>query len=573
MGAASASAWASNFYFAISDMDYFSPDTETNLFLHTWSLGVEEQFYLVWPLLLVLALGAWTGAKRPPDPGRLKIVMLIVFGISFAACVWWTQSEPHMAFYMMPARAWQFALGALSFLYFGAATAAPRDGRPSHNGVTGNWRHVARVQTTGWIGLTMILLSALVLNARVPYPGVWALLPSIGTAVVLAAGARWPYAGVGRLLSLRPMQAIGRVSYTWYLWHWPVLLLGATVLDVDNGVIRCALVMLSFVLAELSYRLLETPIRRSARLLARPRLAVLAALALMIVANVMAVRWRNAALSRLAQPEQMRYMKVHYDAPVIYNMGCDDWYEGAVVHICAFGQVTAQHTAVVIGDSIGVQWFPAYEELFNKPGWRLLVITKGSCPMVDEPIFYARIGREYTECAEWRRKALQQVAELKPDIVILGSTFTYDFTQQQWMGGTTRVLRSIAATAGHIFIMRSTPVLPFDGPSCLAPRSWLYKAISSKSKCTAIAHDARSDNVYEALKSAASSLENASVVDMTDAVCPQDQCRAERDGVIVFRDSQHLTLTFAKSLAPVLAERLKIGEGLEPSKGSLHSGP
>jgi hypothetical protein len=283
---------------------------------------------------------------------------------------------------------------------------------------------------------------------------------------------------------------------------------------------------------------------------------MLCALALMVVANVLAIRWHNAAMDRMAQPEQMRYQAVRYEAPIIYGMGCDDWYQSADVHACAFGQENARHTAVAIGDSVALQWFPAFSDLFNKPGWRLLVFTKSSCPMVDEALFYARIGREYTECTKWRREALRQVAVLKPDIVILGSTFTYDFTQNQWIDGTDRVLKTINEAAGHVFIMRSTPVLPFDGPSCLAPRSELYKAISSKSECVAAAHDLRSDNVYEWLNTAASRFKNVSLVDMISAVCPNGQCRAELNGNIVFRDSQHLTVTFVKSLSDELRARM-----------------
>ncbi|HET6725390.1 MAG TPA: acyltransferase family protein [Gammaproteobacteria bacterium] len=551
--ARSAAAWLSNFHFAFAKLAYFSPGAKSNLFLHTWSLGVEEQFYLVWPLFLVFVLGAWEGAKRLRHLRWLKWAMAAIFALSLVVCVFWTHHAPRLGFYMMPSRAWQFALGALVFLFFGSpATTAARGDQTAKSAV-----RTALYRVAGVLGLALIVASALLLNGNMPYPGLWALLPAVGTAAVLAAGAASPRAGIGKLLSLRPMQAVGHVSYSWYLWHWPVLLLGASLVNEANPWIRLALVTLSFILATASYRFVETPIRCSARIIARPRLAVSSSLVLMAVAVILAVQWNGAAMNQLTQPAQLKYLQAANDAPVIYHMGCDDWYHSAEVHVCGFGDRNAGHTAVAMGDSVALQWFPAILEAFNKPGWRLLVLTKSSCPMVDVPLYYERIHRIYANCAKWRRSALKVVAGLKPDVIILGSTFTYDFTRKQWIGGTTRVLQAISSAAEHIYILRSTPLLPFNGPACLAPRSWLYMALSPKSACVAPAASARSDVVYRALQMAADNFMNVSVVDMNDAVCPDGECRAERNGMVVFRDERHLSATFARSLATALEVHLQ----------------
>lgn len=213
-----------------------------------------------------------------------------------------------------------------------------------------------------------------------------------------------------------------------------------------------------------------------------------------------------------------------------------------------------------MGDSIAMQWFPGFSETFGKLGWRLLVYDKSAGPMVDEPIFYAAIGREYTECALWRKDVLTQVAELKPDIVILGSALNYDFSRRQWIDGTTRVLQSISDQNTHIYIMRPTPILPFDGPSCLAPRSALYEALVSEHRCMASAHTTRGDEVYEWLLASARKFPNAELIDMTDVVCPGDACRAERNGIIVFRDTEHLSAEFAKMTGSALTSRLHLDQ-------------
>lgn len=557
IAAAASAAWLSNFHFAFSDLGYFSSGAETNLFLHTWSLGVEEQFYLVWPALLMLAMGQRMAASN--DARRLQTAMLLVLGASLLACVYLTPRSPLVAFYLMPTRAWQFALGALVFLWLGGLETregANSGADPAKTAPSGDSARPSLRRWVGWLGVALIVAAAAGFDTHMPYPGFRAVIPSMGAALVLIAGARPHAGGIGAVLSLRPMQAIGRVSYGWYLWHWPVFLLGAEISGLHSWMHRLGWGSVSFVLASISYRIVETPIRHSSWMKASPRAVLLGAVSLMICANMLAIRWFNDAGDRMASPERSRYQLARFDAPAIYAMGCDDWYQSTEVRICAFGPDDAAHTAVAIGDSVGLQWFPAFAEAFNRPGWRLLVLTKSSCPMVDEPIFYARIARQYTECERWRKEALERVATLKPDVVILGSTFTYDFTPAQWIDGTARVLSTLSAAVGHIHVLRPTPVLPFDGPTCLAPRSALYTALAGDDRCTSEASNPRSDAVFRWLQTATTRVPNASMLDMTDAVCPAGVCSAERDGMIVFRDTRHLTATFAKSLGPIVARRI-----------------
>lgn len=550
VAAATASVWFSNIHFAFARLDYFSPGAASNLFLHTWSLGIEEQFYLIWPAMMVWAFGAWR--RKGDHVRRLKIAMLVIASISLVCCIALTRAAPQMAFYMMPLRAWQFAAGAMVWLYFNSPRSSDID-----NPTQRKTAIIARC--TGWLGFALIIVAALWFDANMAYPGWRSLLPTIGAAAIIAAGVREPNTGISWGLSWRLLQAVGRISYSWYLWHWPVLLLGGALITTNTPAYRAGLVALSFLLAIVSYRCVESPIRHQARWVVRPGVTVLAAITLMMTANILCIVWYNATSTWANSPAQQRYAQAHVDAPIIYSMPCDDWYHSDEVRFCTFGPSDAKHTVVLMGDSIGAQWFPAVAEVFNRPDWRLLVLTKSSCPMVDEPIFYPRIGRDYVECSTWRRNASQQVAALRPDLVILGSVQTANFDRTQWVEGTSRLLKVISGSAGHVYILRGTPRLPFDGPSCLSSKSWLPWLRLRQNTCQATAFSKSDNDVYKWLQEASHRFGNVSMLDMNDAICPDGKCHAEQDGKVVFRDSQHMTATFAKSLGKELGLRLHLG--------------
>lgn len=232
------------------------------------------------------------------------------------------------------------------------------------------------------------------------------------------------------------------------------------------------------------------------------------------------------------------------EAPSIYRMGCDGWYHTAEVKPCRFGSVDAAHTLVLIGDSTSAQWFPALHTIFDRLDWQIVVLTKSYCPMVDAPIFYDRIGREYTECAEWRDAALDVVAEMRPDVVLVGTANHYAYTPAQWTQGTANVLRRLSDAAGEVRVIRSTPLL--DGESVLLH-----------------------DDVAAWQQEAMLGLPNVTELDMNPAVCPGGKCVRRTSAGERFRDDRHLATDFAAKLWPELYLRIKPpGHRHTPSTGS-----
>lgn len=531
--AAAATFWISNFHFALSESNYFGNQAETNAFLHTWSLGVEEQFYLFWPAVIIAAYFFKKSITT------LKIYFIAIIFISFLACVYISEQNSEIAFYMMPLRAWQFAAGALIFLLSNKMLLLQK----------------MTVQGMAWTGISLIILSAIALKDNMAYPNFWAALPTLGAVLMLAAGSATVQTIPGKLIKSPCMQFIGKVSYSWYLWHWPILTIGKTTLPHMGLSEKLLLALLSLLIATATYYYFENPIRNWKVLASKPGWKIIAAFFIMIMANSLFVRWHTDAV-RNTEKLAMHTYDAERDAPIIYGMGCDDWYHSSAIKTCQFGNKEAKNTAVIIGDSIGLQWFPALEIIFNKPHWKLIVITKSACPIVNTSIFYKRIGREYTECAKWRNAALEIIAEISPDILFIGSGQEYDISPTEWETGSQYILSKVKNHAKSIFIIRATPVLSFNAPQCLAQANQI-EALGGYLNCKSTANIDKNIKAWSSIKKSAATLPNVNFIDMNEVVCPDKICSAKIDNTIVFRDSQHLTATFAKGIASHLDSAIR----------------
>ena len=530
--ARSAALFFSNLRFASGATDYFRHDQGTSLFQHFWSLSVEEQFYLIWPALILVALpGARFGAQVRRL--RLTVVLGVITAISFCVSVYLTSVSIPWAFFSLASRAWELGLGA------GLAVCAPFLARvPSR----------VRPLAAG-AGVVAILLSAARYDQGMAFPGFAALAPVLGTALVVAAGTGGASGVVGRALSTRPMQLVGRYSYSLYLWHWPVLLLAATRLPTITTRWPRALVVVLFAvfpLAIVSYHLVEDPVRRWKALRNAVRPSLLLGLCLILV-SLAAVpvysRFSTGALdagrpSPTAAAEASILTPTEYVPsdlhPTLRRAASrpGDFSPGCSAKDCVYGPVGADVAVTVIGDSHTAHLASALGRIAQEKGWRIHQLAAGSC----ESFLYRP---SVPSCIPWREAAFRGMEANPPDLVVLSNNSfpEYDRDRKSWESGVRSAIRQLRG-ASRVAVVSQTPVAVEDIPSCLAVN------LENTARCEPTFPSPHLTEVNERLKDIVTS-EGASFIDAVPWMCTSDRCPVVAGNVLCYSDKQHMTAAFA----------------------------
>ena len=420
---AAAAYFNANNYLIFNSPGYFSVKSSVNALLHTWSLSVEEQFYLVFPALL---LGAWAFARRTRrvDPARAVAVALVaIVVVSFVASWLYTygrvgplpfeDSAQRIAFYSSPTRAWEFALGGL-LAYFA--------------------RPLGRLRPTTSLafslaGAVAIVWAAFAIDGQTPFPGVAALAPVIGTALLIAAGERAGGNPLNRALAYRPAQRIGDVSYSWYLWHWPLIVFASALWPgADTALVVAA--ALSIVPAWLSLRYVENPIRFTPR---PPTRRTIALAGICIVVPIMAAVGLVRAHERLLRTDSIqalsRATEYHYDA----WGGCDNMtpFGERRQPECEWNVADPVGRAVLIGDSNAGQFTEGFSIGANDAGWDATVATMSACPFVD--LVPIRNRETNSECRDFVKASVDGLIAAAPDLVVIASSSDAYVNDDDWM--------------------------------------------------------------------------------------------------------------------------------------------
>jgi peptidoglycan/LPS O-acetylase OafA/YrhL len=534
-----ASLYLSNVFFDRTASDYFASNVERNPVLHTWSLGLEEQFYLAWPLLVLLAYRGQYRARR------IALLLVTVAVISTTLCVYATRATPNFAFYELPARAWEFAAGGLLALL-------PVSRKPVAN---------AFAVGCGIAGLVLIIGTAVLAKGGAGFPGWIALFPVAGALATLFAGAQTPRRGVGTILGAAPLQFVGARSYSWYLWHWPFIVFAGAIFPglAAGGKILAA--GASLIAATVTFSLVERPIRQNSFLIARFGLS----LRLAIGATLVAAGASSALISfarDLATDRNLRSIQAATADVGDISLGtCVSQGLKSDLKICEFGASAASRTIVLFGDSHAIQWFNPLRTAITAEAWRLVTILKSGCAAAD--INPHGLSAAVDVCKDWRTNAIEKIIAMHASVVVLadytGATIRGFATEppmstDELRSGTRRTLEKFVRNKAMIVVLRDTPLPPFDVGSCVSRRA--LNQLHATASCDFDASVALNDAAYFAQRTAANGLANIYFLDFSDLICPGSTCPATQHGILVYRDDNHLTGSFAESLASTVRTRL-----------------
>jgi peptidoglycan/LPS O-acetylase OafA/YrhL len=560
-----------NWRLAHEAVDYFAA-TAPSPVQHFWSLSVEEQFYLVWPVALTIALAV---AGRRHRRAGAAIVMAGLTVASLIYSIVHTPADPASGYFVTPARAWEFGLGGL------LALLPQFDRSPVH----------VRAALS-WMGLAAIAVSAIVYTPSTHFPGTAALLPILGTLAVIRAGmpeTRWAPSGLFRL---RGVQDIGNLSYSIYLWHWPLIVLVPYAISLDPGPRRMAVLGLTLVLSALSKRLIEDPIRAAPSLVRRRPRATFA-VSLVGTGIVLAVLGYGALKNddQLKADEQKtaRVVEEHLSCfgaaamdpthpcdnpklkttvvptPVqaarVTNSSCKIVERAGRVRACAFGVPASQATKTValFGDSHASHWRAALEVVARERHWHGLSVTHTGCPFskavadLEEP--------QRSECIEWNHDAAAWLAT-HPEVTAIftsqhsGASFATPAGADPFetkVKGYVDLWSSLPQSVRDIVVIHDTPRSRGDtqdcvseaidnqkpaGPACAESRTWATRA----DPAVKAAEEVTNHRMH--------------TVDLTNFLCDTKKCYPVVGGVLVYRDEGHMTQTFAATLGPYLGKEV-----------------
>ena len=539
--------FASNLYFW-NQSGYFAPQSETQPLLHTWSLAVEEQFYLFFPVILILLYRSFLR-------DRMITSLVLIGAASFLACQWGWRNAPDANFYLAPFRTWELMSGAICA--FVLREAPPR---PS--------------EAPAILGIAFITLSILILGEHTPFPSSLTLLPVAGTCLVIL------YAREGtaacRLLSLRPLVAIGLVSYSFYLWHQPIFVFARARWPETHALMpSLVLIALAFFLAALSWRWIERPFRHPSPRMGggRWQLAVLGSGATAIAAAMLYVGAQGGVPERF-DARALAHVATGREVPAMLEQ-CKLGYAPARPRSCLNnpGADPVFHIAL-IGDSHASQWTEALNSAGDQHGWQIETFAKSACPMTEIRFAYYRLKREYRECEQWRNAVHKTIERGKYDLVIISQSVSYLFQDEPfavkrgtWDEGLKAMALRLDAHHTRWMLLSDNPQFRDRHPVDCVFRSRVL-AFTPDGNCNVKRQDALDLPGRAVERAAVENSRYGSWLDLSGYFCDATWCRPEREDYLLMSDGNHLSRRGAFELArPIfvaITERLNPVASADP---------
>ncbi|GAA1865718.1 acyltransferase family protein [Brevibacterium marinum] len=574
----SAALYVVNWDFANSSVDYLAADNAPSPVQHFWSLSVEEQFYFVWPVIIGLAFLLGAKIKRARTVVGFTVVGIFIASLIFS--VWYTVVQPAMAYFITPTRMWELAAGGLVAVFVIYV-------RP---------KRLPFSSLVGWAGLAGIVAGTFLIRADMPFPGYIALVPVVSTALVILADSRGRYS-VLPLLSLRPAQFLGDISYSVYLWHWPLIVLvpylsekvGAT--ENLGRLDKAVIILFSLAVAWASTTWVENRFRKTSLLRSPKRTFGFAIVAMALVSTLgLSQMWVSdriveqnedkleiamndpdsclgaAALLPSAKDNpkcddmdslMMEPAAAKDDKSKAYADGC--WASEPYTDRpeCTYGD-GKKHVALV-GNSHAGHWLPTLERLAEKNDWTITTFLASNCSISTLP---QDLGTPegVKGCQDYSKWVEDRTTSGEFDAVITSERQStpldgksWEETEREAPEGHRKILQSWIDAKLDVVVVRDTPYPGGDDiqvPDCVA------KHEDDLEKCSGTPE---SWHWMDPLAASARTMDskNLSIIYPEDWFCPDGRCEPVIGGVITYFDTAHITATYAKTLAPQFDDRLR----------------
>lgn len=568
-------AYFENWTLAVNAVDYLAADNAASPTQHFWSLSVEEQFYFALPILIWLLVTIYTRKTAAKISRAISILLAIVVVASLIAGIYLTYAEPVSSYFFTQVRAWQFGAGAL---------------------LASVWANVPQSKkykiTSLIVGLLLICLSVFLFDGSMAYPGFWAIIPTFGAVLALSSDLK--DGPISRLMAWRPIQFVGDVSYSIYLWHWPLIILIPFVIGNLTTIAKLSIIVLSLGLAALSQKYIEQPfISLGRREGARNRTAItaMAVACGALLASSIAVSAQAESAIRAELAEQQRIAESGLDclgaasrAPdgiacvnpdlaklllpsvelaskdsptqLLKEQSCQGTKpEDSVPKPCNLTGKTSGIKIALIGDSHSAQFIAPMQNLATKNDWQVVSYSKGGCPLSyaernHDPILKAA-------CKKWVKAAVKQLTTQGFSLVVTSQASGTDWSSGKLrpdtysQDGLVKIWKELNSAKVPVLVIKDNPRTVKASILCIKKNKYKNFAACQNPKKIAMLVDPQPAAVAK-LSSPMTRL-----VDFTNVYCGPSKCDAVIGGVIVNRDGNHLTNTFALTLAPYIEAEIK----------------
>ena len=564
-----------NWTLALNSVDYVHQTDTPTLTQHFWSLSIEEQFYIFWAVFLLLLLSGNAWRNKAVIKSRLLFLSTAIIVLSLMTSFAWTEWQKESAYFSTLTRIWEFGVGSLWAIAVVSFGKFPTFAEKKY------FKNVLLIAS-----LTAIIGSAFVFNEESSFPGIIALLPVAGALGVIVIGSERGSDLLWSHRSLAPLRGLGNISYGLYLWHWPILIcsiyvFGNSLSDISKlGLITISILcsILSWIFIEKKYISIRTQ---------KTKIKILGALASMVVilfflssvaySLTQIVQQNESELSAASQsclganslinseclnPFDSRLLIDPGQAATDYAQNTfDDCSSGleigrlSDVPICEYGNQNSPNSLVLVGDSHAGQWLPALIKVSETNDLKVIAAVRSSCYFNNSPPYVP--GDVEGACQLWQKQALQFILDQSPTFVVIAglSPFGYEFgkaTLPDYLvmkAGYKSVISQIVNNGSKVIIIKDTPYMEESIPSCVAQNS--NELDCRKDRKSVL------DSHRDLLAEAGAEISGVTVVNLNNNICDDEYCYAVVGGLIVFRDHQHLTKTYAETISGQLGDIIK----------------